>query len=125
MLSVSAQNIGPVAELRCAGRIVAGDEAHTLRKAVLSQTSIRIVLLDLAGVDAIDGGGMGLLVFLRAWARDAGIELKLTNITPRVRELLKLTNLDSAFGVSSSDDDLLGLSVAVPVAADAAAVQRD
>jgi hypothetical protein len=58
MLSVSIQNIGPVAELRCAARIVAGDEAHILRKAVLSQTNIRIVVLDLAGVDAIDGGGM-------------------------------------------------------------------
>ena len=83
------------------------------------------MVLDLAGVDAIDGGGMGLLVFLRAWARAAGIELKLANITPPVRELLKLTNLDSVFGVSSSDDDLLGRSLAVPVAADAAALQRD
>ena len=42
-----------------------------------------------------------------------------------MRELLKLTNLDYVFGVSSSDDDLLGRSVAVPVAADAAALQRD
>ena len=125
MLTVTIQNIGSIATLRCVGRIVVGDEGHTLRKAVLSQTNSRTVVLDLARVGAIDGGGMGLLVFLQAWARAAGIELKLTNLTQPVRELLKLTNLDSVFEVSWSEDALLGCSVTVPAAEDASALQSD
>ena len=37
MLSVTIENARVVAVLRCIGRIVVGDEADTLREAVLSQ----------------------------------------------------------------------------------------
>jgi len=40
---------------------------------------------------------MGLLVFLRAWARDAGIELKLTNI--------KLCNVTDSVAPSENVSD--------------------
>ena len=62
MLNVTIQHSEDMAVLRCVGRIVAGDEANTLRKAVLSQANSRTVVLDLTRVDAIDAGGMGLLV---------------------------------------------------------------
>ena len=65
MLNVTIQHSEDVAVLRCVGRIVAGDEADILRKAVLSQANRRTVVLDLTRVDAIDGGGMGVLLFLR------------------------------------------------------------
>jgi anti-sigma B factor antagonist len=125
MLTVTIQNIGSIATLRCVGRIVVGDEAHILRKAVLSQTNSRTVVLDLARVDAIDGGGMGLLVFLRAWARAAGIELKFTNLTQPVRKVLKLTNLDSVFEVSSPEDALLGCPATVPAAEETSPLQSE
>ncbi len=64
MLHVTVQHLEDMAILRCVGRIVAGDEASILRKAVLSQANSRTVVLDLMRVAAIDGGGMGLLVFL-------------------------------------------------------------
>ena len=74
---------------------MAGDEANILRKAVLSQVNSRTVVLDLTRVDAIDGGGMGVLVFLQGRARATEVDLKLMNPTSRVRELFELTNLDS------------------------------
>ena len=64
MLNVTIQHSEDMAVLRCVGCIVAGDEADILRKAVLSQANRRTVVLDLTRVDAIDGGGMGVL-FLR------------------------------------------------------------
>ncbi len=104
MLNVTIQHSENMAVLRCVGRIVAGDEANTLRKAVLSQVNCRTVVLDLTRVDAIDGGGMGVLVFLQEWARASEVDLKLTNPTSRVRELFELTNLDSVFEIFSSED---------------------
>jgi anti-anti-sigma regulatory factor len=79
MLGVIITNLGKVAVLRCEGRIVAGDEATALRNAVTSQGSKQTLILDLAKVEAIDGSGLGLLVFLQGWTRSLGIELKLMN----------------------------------------------
>jgi anti-anti-sigma factor len=117
MLSVTIESAGVVAVLRCVGRIVVGDEADTLREAVLSQADRRTVILDLARVDAIDGSGIGLLVFLHAWARAGGIELKLMSPTRQVRELLELTNLSSVFEISSSENPVLSHPLADPAAA--------
>jgi len=62
------------------------------------------VVLDLARVNAIDAGGIGLLVFLRAWAQGLGTEFKLMNVSPHLRKLLKLTKLDAMFDIHSSED---------------------
>lgn len=104
MLNATIHYLGQTAVVGCVGRIVAGGEADTLRKAVLSQRKRRAVVLDLSGVDTIDGGGIGLLVFLHGWAHAAGINLHLMNPARLVREVLELTNLDSVFKISSSED---------------------
>ena len=104
MLSMTIQSLIDVVVLHCAGRIVAGNESNLLRKAVLSQLDKRTLVLDLARVEIIDGGGIGLLVSLLASARTAGTEFKLVNPTHSVRELLELTHLDSVFAISGSED---------------------
>ncbi len=121
MLNVTIQHSEDVAVLRCVGRIVAGDEADILRKAVLSQANRRTVVLDLTRVDAIDGAGMGVLLFLQGWARATEVDLKLMNPTSRVRELFELTNLDSAFEIFSSEDAVSSRPVAVASTHDTAA----
>jgi hypothetical protein len=46
MLSVTVQDLGDVAVLRCEGRIVSGHEVDILRTAALSRANRRIVVLD-------------------------------------------------------------------------------
>jgi len=121
MLNVTIQHSEDMAVLRCVGRIVAGDEADILRKAVLSQANRRTVVLDLTRVDAIDGAGMGVLLFLQGWARATEVDLKLMNPTSRVRELFELTNLDSVFEIFSSEDAVSSRPVAVASTHDTAA----
>jgi len=101
-----------MAVIRCVGRIVAGPEADTLREAALSQRKRRAVVLDLAGIDAVDGGGIGLLLFLQGWTRAVGIDLQLLNPAPHIRELLQLTNLDSVFKILFSTDPVSSLAEA-------------
>ena len=125
MLNVIIQHSEGMAVLRCVGRIVAGDEANILRKAVLSQANNRTVVLDLARVDAIDAGGMGLLVFLQGWAHATEVDLKLMNPTSRVRDLFELTNLDSVFEIFSSEDAVSSRPIAVAATHDTAAFQRE
>lgn len=91
MLNVIVEDLNDIVVLRCTGRIVRGEETALLCAA--SQQHGRSVVLDLGGVDAIDAAGIGLLISLQA----AGIYLRLMNPSQNVREMLRLTNLDSIF----------------------------
>jgi len=96
MLTVTVENFAEVVVLRCLGRIVRGDETSILCSAV--QQESRNVVLDLTEVDAIDAAGIGALVSLQA----AGVYLKLLNPAQQVREVLKVTKLDSIFEICES-----------------------
>lgn len=97
MLKVTIQKLNGVAILFCQGRIVRGPETAILCAA--AQEHGRDVILDLGRVDAIDAGGLGALVSLHA----AGICLKLMHPTAQVREILRLTKLDSIFEICESE----------------------
>jgi anti-anti-sigma regulatory factor len=89
MLNLVVEKIGDVAVIHCAGRIVRSDAAFQLRSAVTRQTGARVVLLDLSRVGAVEGGGLGMLVFLHLWSRDHGIQLKLVSPVSGVRQSLE------------------------------------
>jgi anti-anti-sigma factor len=107
MLGLTIQNLGDVTIIRCKGRITFA-YADMLRIAVLKQQRVRVVVLDLGEVSAVDAAGIGILVSLRKWARTNGKTLKLMNLAPNVEDLLELTNLRSAFEICSVPE-MLGL----------------
>ena len=110
MLTVTVQSLEEVTILQCFGRIVRGEETALLCAAV--QQNDRNIILDLSEVDVIDAAGIGLLVSLQA----AGIYLKLMNPTKRVREILKVTELESVFEICefhSTEEILDGASARV------------
>ena len=96
MLTVNVQDSSEVVILRCQGRIVYGEETALLCSAARQES--RNVVLDLTEVDAIDAAGIGALASLQA----AGIYLRLMNPTPQVREVLKVTQMDSIFEIYES-----------------------
>ena len=97
MLKITVQNLGDTSVVRCDGRIVAGDAGSILRNAVLSQRHSRMMVIDLAQVERIDAGGLGILLGLRESARSRAITFKLMNATKRVEEILELTHLQRVF----------------------------
>jgi anti-anti-sigma factor len=105
MLSVKSECAGEVAIVRIAGRIVRGQET-TLNTAVLAEKRARMIVLDLSDVEALDAGGLTLLVSLHRWAGSNQIHLKLANPRPFVYEMLTRTHLDCVFDISSFDQAL-------------------
>jgi anti-sigma B factor antagonist len=97
MLKITVQKLGDTSVLRCHGRIVAGDAGSILRNALLSQRDSRMLVIDLAQVDRVDAGGLGILLGLRESARSLAITFKLMNATKRVEEILEMTHLQSVF----------------------------
>lgn len=105
MLSLTVHNLGDVTVFRCAGRIEFGG-GDGLQAAISTQSQVRIAVLDLAEISAIDAAGLGILLSLRARALATGVQLKLMNLTPKVEQLLELTNLKSVFNVVSAAEML-------------------
>ena len=103
-LHIKSEQTGDVAVLQCSGRIVRGEAIHFLRDAVTSLKQPRMVVLDLTDVEMLDGGGLGMLVFLHRWTRDHGIQLKLVNPSTFVRDMLDRTHLSCVFNISSVED---------------------
>jgi anti-anti-sigma factor len=112
MLTLRIQKLEDTTVIRCAGRMVI-PYAEILLSAVLRQLRIRTLVLDLADVVAVDAAGLGMLVSLRAWAKETRTALKLMNVTPKLEKLLELTNLKSAFEVCSGREMLALLCRAI------------
>ena len=93
MLTVTPHTVADTLVLHCHGRLVRGEESALLCTAVHQDG--RDVVLDLAGVRAIDAAGIGALLALQA----AGVYLKLMNPTEPVRAVLRLTRMETVFEV--------------------------
>jgi anti-anti-sigma factor len=110
MLTVDVEKTGDVAVVRCVGRIVRGAEVGTLRNAVFSQKDIRIAVIDLSDVEALDAAGLTALLSLRRWARSRNAQLKLVNPSHFVNEVLTRTGLNRVFDISKFEHALFVLS---------------
>jgi anti-anti-sigma factor len=103
MLHVIVSEVGNATVVRCRGRIGIGDDYSILRNAVLGQTHARTLVLDLAQVDRIDAGGLGILLGLREWTHSKAIRFRLMNVI-KVLQVFELTRLDSVFEFCSVKD---------------------
>src|ERR1035438_1923466 len=104
MLNVTVENIGELAVVECEGRIVQSDSAYKLREAVTSLTDARIVVLELSEVNAIGGGGVGMLVFLQRWARENNIQFLLFNPSKSIQSRLKRAGSIAEFYIPSVEE---------------------
>jgi anti-anti-sigma factor len=94
---------GSAVVLHCEGRIIFRSEARALCSIVAEVLpSVRRMVVDLAGVDSVDSGGLGELVLTHMWAEAAGYMLKFASPKKSVRHLFEVTNLVSVFDVYAS-----------------------
>ncbi len=65
----------------------------------------RQIVLDLGGVTYMDSSGLGALVGLYASARNVGADIKLANLSPRLKDMLRITKLFTVFEVFERAED--------------------
>jgi anti-sigma B factor antagonist len=104
-LKIESRDVGHVSILDVRGRIVLGEEIHTLRDAVrkLVAEGKKKIILNLADVDYLDSSGVGELVGSFITVRNAGGELKLLNLTQKVRDVLHVTKLYTVFDIRDDE----------------------
>ena len=83
--------------VRCTGRLTAETSAHLKTEVKALLPDKRRLILDLTELAYMDSSGLGTLVGLYISAKGAKCELQLLNLSPRIRELLSMTNLLSVF----------------------------
>ena len=87
------------------GRITLGEASVAVRDVIndLMGKGNKKILLNLADVNYIDSSGIGVLVSGFTTVRSKGGELKLVNITKRIRDLLQITKLYSLFDIKDDE----------------------
>src|SRR3974390_2375469 len=103
-LSVDARHCGAVYVIRCAGRIVAGEEVAVLETSISRglREFVRCVL-NAAEVTRVDRTGLGLLVRFLSHTRNRNGDFRLAAPPPFLRSLLQHTKLASIFRVYDSE----------------------
>ena len=104
-LTITPREVSHVTILDVTGRIVLGDEIHDLRDTIrgLLDGGKKKIILNLAGVDYIDSSGVGELVGCYTTVRNSGGELKLLNLTQKVRDVLHITKLYTVFDIKDDE----------------------
>jgi anti-anti-sigma factor len=63
------------------------------------------VILDMAGVEAIDSSGLGTILFLAKKCRALGGDLKIVSIRPEVKSVFEIVKFDKILQIFNSLDD--------------------
>ena len=98
--TIGLERIGSAAVLRIGGDVTSASEGDLMDgfgRAVDDGAST--VVLDFAGMDYMNSGGIGLLVTLLVRAQRAGVRLLATGLSDHYRQILSLTRLDEAIEI--------------------------
>ena len=108
-LHATHRDAGKVTVVELSGRITLGEGSALLRKTIrgLLDDQRRMILLNLADVDYIDSSGIGELVSGFTSVKNRNGDLKLLQLTNRVRDLLQITKLYTVFDVFSDESTAL------------------
>lgn len=108
-LVITPRKLDDVVILDLSGRITIGEGTLMLRDQIrksLGEGDNKF-LLNLDDVNYIDSSGLGELVTAFTTVRNQSGQLKLLNLTKRIRDLLQITKLLTVFDVYDSEPEAL------------------
>jgi anti-sigma B factor antagonist len=98
-LNISERVVDNVTVLDLNGKITIGEGSVQLRETVrgLLERGVKSILINLGGVDYVDSSGIGELVSCFTTTKNQGGQLKLLNLTKKIKDLLMITKLLTVF----------------------------
>ena len=104
-VKLNTRQVGDVSVVDVAGRITLGEGSSMLRDTLRDMVSKnqKKILLNLGDVSYIDSSGIGELVSGFTTVTNSGGQLKLLNLTKRVKDLLQITKLYTVFDVHEDE----------------------
>ena len=102
--TVGLDRVDNAALLRISGDITSSSEADlTDAFGAAVDGGATAVVLDFAGMEYMNSGGIGLLVTLLVRAQRSGIRLLATGLSDHYRQILSLTRLDEAIEIQPDE----------------------
>ena len=104
-MRIITREVDGVTILDISGRITLGDETGMLRDTVrdLLSKGTKKIVLNLAEVSYIDSTGVGELVGSLMSVRNRGGDLKLMNLTQKVKDVVNVTKLYTVFDIKEDE----------------------
>lgn len=100
-MNLTTHDIGPVSVLTLDGTMLGGPDAaeinNTLHK--LIDAKKKKIVIDLGAVSLMNSSGLGILIAGITTMRNAGGDLKLAAVSPKVMNLLTITKLVNVFEI--------------------------
>jgi len=89
------------------GKIMGGPDATALREVVheVINEGKKQVVVDLAQVDWMNSTGLGILISCLTTMKNGGGQLRLANVTDKIKSLLTITKLVTVFDSYDSTDE--------------------
>jgi anti-sigma B factor antagonist len=116
-MTIAERTIGDVVIVDVSGKITLGDGGDAVLKdkmRSLVHQGHRKLLLNLGDVSYVDSAGLGEIVQSYATVNKNGGQLKLLNVTKRIKDLLSITKLLTVFETYDSEAEAV-TSFSVPV----------
>jgi anti-sigma B factor antagonist len=111
-MDIHTRTVGDVRILDISGKIILGQGTMIVRSTIkdLLHSGVKKIVINLAEVNYIDSSGVGELVSSFTTVAKEGGQLRLLNLTAKVREVLAVTKLLTVFEVCDNEQAAVGLS---------------
>lgn len=108
-MELNIKEKGDVTVIELSGRITLGSGDIKLRDKLVEELNKgkKKIVLDLGKVSFMDSAGLGELVAAYTSAKRHGAQVKLSNLTRKIDDLLDITRLSSIFDTYNSTDDAI------------------
>jgi anti-sigma B factor antagonist len=104
------RDVGDTRVIELSGKITIGAGDVKLRELIdqALEEGKNNVILDLGGVTAIDSSGIGEMVACYTTVTKRGGQLKLMHLSPKITDILQVTQLITVFDVFDDEREALG-----------------
>jgi len=106
-LSIEIRHVDRIVILELAGRLSVMESGLKKTAAELIDRGERNFIVNLANVAYLDNFGLGQLCWLYTAARNRGGDMKLLKPTARIKELLRITKLETVFETFEKEADAI------------------
>ncbi len=105
-MELTQMEVADAVVLRISGKLMGGPDAALLNEKLheLSDAGKTKVVVDLSEVDMMNSTGLGLLIGGRTIMQNQGGDLKLANLSERLRTLLTISKLNTVFEIFDDVD---------------------
>ena len=109
-MKIEERVVGGVTILDISGKITIGEGSIEIKNKVreLLATGSKTILFNLGNVGMVDSSGIGELVSSFITVTNAGGQLKLLNLTKKLKELLAITKLLTVFDSFTDEGEAVG-----------------